>query len=55
MSLKLQWHKAKVSNLQYNLSFEITSKEVFEKGGKILKFKRMGGDEETNPKQKFKS
>ena len=50
----MQWHKAKVSNLQQGLSLEITRKEHFEKGGEILKFKRMGGDEETNPKQKLK-
>ena len=30
--LKMQWHKAKVSNLKIRSKFEITSKEVFEKG-----------------------
>ena len=32
-----------------------TIKEDLKKGGEILKLKKWGGDEETNPKQKFKS
>ena len=50
----MQWHKAKVSNLQQGLSLENTSKEDFKRRERF-KIKEVGGYEETNPKQKFKS
>ena len=49
----MQWHKAKVSIfLQSGKSLE--EKKIL-KGGIDFKLKKWGGDEETNPKHKFKS
>ena len=50
----MQWHKAKVSNLQYGLSLENPSKEGFKRRERF-EIKEVGGDENTNPKHKFKS
>ena len=35
----MQWHKAKVSNLQYDLSQKTQAKKIL-KGGRDLKFKK---------------
>ena len=44
MNLKMQWHKAKVSNLQYGQSLEINKHKQrrFLKGGRDFEIKEMG-------------
>jgi len=53
----MQWHKAKVSSLQsgQNLENNKFKQWSFWKEGEILKLKKWGGDEETNPMHKIKS
>ena len=57
--LKMQWHKAKVSIfLQSGQSLEqnkFNQRRFLKREGEILKFKKWGEDEETNPMHKIKS